>query len=707
MIKNLIKKRISILLYFLMPILFALIINIGIIFNLQNPFPKLDELVNHFSYLRSNAWNVNLLIGAITAFVIFFALVPLSYSANYIPKGIIRKYIFEDIHTYIYFSIELSLCSVIAFFTHFETIHTINVILCITYTILAVICSVFYFYWLTKTLIPGDIYTQILNKLDLKKSKDIENQLIDKRNIFIKELNKFKNIKTEDDDPFELISRNPYRIYTSLRGLIIFIDLPKISNLLSDIEENILSITIHANIGDSIPRQQNYTDSLLMTINLVAYDKNSVKNEEIKEKLERLSIDLQKCFIIDIKQNVFLDYYYEILNDLFLCYQNLLNSNEIQLEILLDKIQTFIGKEYFKSVEEKWNTEISIKQDIFLYLMEKLTDKDNFKQIEVPLAELLLFIYYLKQLAIENKNRQLMNSILKSMFSLFFKTVISQKIYNPQLASYLLNIKEISVSYKLQQNFEKETISSFAKAIQSFYDPIINQGIQTAIECYSCLIEFHYTNHPSESYKYLTINAQYLVDFLSPLYHWKHELKSDKWVITKAKSLGKNILYLSILLYRHIEDDDLPSKLFKDVAFPLANNCHNILKYYGITNIDFLDELFYDHQFNYPFDYPVSKWFEYFSIHEAGGYSPSFYNFSNFWIVLSLFRKYFQKSFLPTKLGSNKKNGNKRSIDVLIDQLKKTDKTNIERITGIEYKTVENLCNEYEDHLDKLRNDQP
>ena len=77
------------------------------------------------------------------------------------------------------------------------------------------ITSVLCFYWLTRTLIPGVIYTKILNIIDFNKSRDIENRLVENRNIFINKLKNFKRIKTLDEDPVELISRNPYRIFTS------------------------------------------------------------------------------------------------------------------------------------------------------------------------------------------------------------------------------------------------------------------------------------------------------------------------------------------------------------------------------------------------------------------------------------------------------------------------------------------------------------
>ncbi|MBD3337892.1 MAG: hypothetical protein GF353_02210, partial [Candidatus Lokiarchaeota archaeon] len=520
---NRIRNYFPIILCFLGPIVIAFAANIEFICNLHIPFNFLDGIIVYLSEIRSLDWLVNLLIGTITAFAIFFALVPLGYSTNYLPKKIIREYIFKNINTYCYLSVELSFSLVVACFTQASYIYNINLALCISYTILAVITSVFYFYWLTQILIPGVIYSNILNKIDFAKARLVEDKLSENRARFRNDLQNFNKIKTEAEDPLELIARNPYRISTTMRGLITSIDVHKIDKLLSDFKNNIFSIIIHANIGDSIPINMNITESWLLTINLNTFKDGSIEDKTIKEKLEILKKDLRKCFEIDERLNVFEDYYKPLLSDLLLCYEHLVNSDEIPLKFLLDGVQKFIRDEYFISRDEKWNTELSIKQQIFRYLVDELTDLDKYQYKNIPLNELLTFIYYLQQLAIQNKNRTLMNSILKSMSTLFFRTIISQKKYSPQLASYILNIREISVSYNLQKKFENENPENLEKEKQSFYDPIINQGLQTAFNCYSYLIHYHYANHPSESYKYLTINAQYLIDFVTPLYSWENE----------------------------------------------------------------------------------------------------------------------------------------------------------------------------------------
>lgn len=377
LIKN--SRNISVfILCLLAPIAFALIINLGLIFDIPNQFPSWDGIITYLSIERENSWISNLFLGSITVFIIFFGVAPLTYSMQYIPSHLSRKYILKNKKTYYYFAIEFSFAGVLAFFSHSNTIRNLNIFLCILFLLLSVIVSVCYFYWLTKVINVENFFSLILNKIDFSSLEKVEEPLKQSRDNFKRDLGKFNNLfltETEKEGEFAFLISHPYRIFTPVKGLVKSININGIYKLLKGIENDIYKIVININIGDSLPRPEyrelpgQTPDSLLLTVCLkgAAIADSADKDEQLEQQIlyvKKREIKLIQCFEIDERQNLFYEYS-KILDDLLLLYTQVSMSNQIASKYLLQHLESFILKEYFESESGSWETEIGIKQDIF------------------------------------------------------------------------------------------------------------------------------------------------------------------------------------------------------------------------------------------------------------------------------------------------------------------------------------------------------
>ncbi len=700
----LVKKYRCPLLCFVIPILSSYILNIGIIHNIPNKIELLNDIVSTLSKTIPNALSTILLLGVSAAFVVFFAIVPVSYSIRAIPLAIIRKYIFKHINTYSFFSFESSVVLILVCFSSFQYIHKINVFLSLTLFIGSVIASVIYFYWFTKIMSsPSDIFLMILNNVHFEDLKGLEDSLKSKREEIEKNIaDNEALIKDETEDLFALISSHNQKIMDTRKGVLTDINIPKLIELIEVIQDKISSININVNVGDSLPKPEyNILPGILSKYSLVTINyKTHEDNQLISEFIEANQNELENCFSIDGTQDKFAEYR-ELIDDLLLCYETALVSRDSAFKNIMESFESLIFNEYFKN-EDKWDTKISIEEDIFKYLMNKLFEASKYNLSEDQFKYIITFLYHLKNLAVKNESLVLMFSMLDLMNILFVRMFNMSSSYNPQFASYILNINEVTFRNGLKEKVANQSDEEFQRDSHSLYNPIAYRGLNSAILCLSHIIDNFNDKPYRESYNYLSINCQYLIEFFNPLFHWKDIQELKDWKKEKSIQLSRYLLYLAILMYLRAEKGEIAQIVVREIAFPMANQCHNFSKHFMIKVEKIFDEVFYSYEFRTPTDYPASDWFE-SPIHSAGTYTPSIYNFNKFWIAFSLFRKHNNEDFIPTKINNDKK----YEFDNLLEYSQNIQTNHLQiisEILNIDMDTIERLFKEYQEHLANISN---
>lgn len=149
----------------------------------------------------------------------------------------------------------------------------------------------------------------------------------------------------------------------------------------------------------------------------------------------------------------------------------------------------------------------------------------------------------------------------------------------------------------------------------------------------------------------------------------------------------------------------MPQSLFRDVAYPLAANCNNSASYLFTESDKYLNDFFYEYSFEIPLEHQASNWFEHPKIHKAGSYTPAYYQFDDFWIVFSIYRKQYGNNFIPHYIKDKEGQDGHKKISRLKEKLESYDRQDIRRlsgITGLNGEDIEFTMEAYIQHLDKL-----
>ena len=221
--------------------------------------------------------------------------------------------------------------------------------------------------------------------------------------------------------------------------------------------------------------------------------------------------------------------------------------------------------------------------------------------------------------------------------------------------------------------------------------------------------------------KILLENAQQLINFLSPINHWKpveelafedspHFQKEHHRIV---KSHGENILHLAVLIFKYVREGKLPINSITNIAFPLVDNCHTIKKF-AISSEEFLDDFFFSYEFRELTSSFLQEEFEGNKIHEAGAYSPLIYSFRDFWLTYSLYRgiraEYrilYKQSFIPSADKDEKTTFSKSMIFGMINRLQTISVKDLTKWLNKDEEFVREVMMKYGVHLRQLFNENP
>ncbi|MCJ7554459.1 MAG: hypothetical protein MUO34_11310 [Ignavibacteriaceae bacterium] len=565
------------------------------------------------------------------------------------------------------------------------------------------------------------MFQLIRNKLNFREIRDIEIETEKSFQNFLKELGSSKlNLKFTLFDYLGFMLDEHIPIHTDRIGIINSIDIKKIDDILKEYHDGIKEIILDIKIGQRIPLYDPYPGIIPKT-NLFRIFTIPTYKKDIPDVIEKLKVRLKdddsfnrsliNCFNIIQTKSFQFEQNKEHLNELVQFYIYAVETETAEAGTLIDHFSSFI-LDQVKSLQP--NSTIKLTEKLLLEIVDRFDEKLRTQDISIAKIETTLkFIYSMRNAALTGKSFLLISKLLSLLMHLFSKYVKSEFVTSHRIYSIILYIQEVAFSgivYSRKNDDKRELL----KYYNSFYLPLIRDAMDKASMAFYMLIKSSVKSEKSDS-SVLFENAQLLINFLSPLNHWKpvEELLLEGSIRFKreydniVKSHGKNILHLAVLIFKYVREKKLPTSFLNQVSFPLADNCHTIKKF-SMSSQDLLDEFFFNYEFRDLTSSFLQGEFEFNKIHESGAYSPIIYSFGDFWLTYSLYRdlipqdpRRVQKAFVPSE-DKSKTEFSKSMINNMIRRLQTVSVKDGANWLNKDEETVRRVMMKYGAHLRKL-----
>jgi len=693
----------------IIPIVFTIIVNLGLIFTIPNKFDLIDNVTVYLSKTLSNDYSLQILIGLFTVFVVFFTFAQFSYSNKAIPTSTIRKYIIEADETVAYLGLQFGFVLVLSYFSfiHKLELHYLNIFLNLFYLILSALLSVVYFFWLTKHIQSSYVFKLILNHLNIDEITETEGECQKKLEKYNKQISSIKtSLKVKLSDPLGFLPSQSMVIKTEKEGIVSNIDLCALVKMFEPFSDRIFEFIVDLKIGDFIPKYAPLPNLKAETALIKIILKNSPddsKNENLIKFLDDKREEIEDKFTIEegslYKENRI------YIRDLMDFYLFTAVNGKSDLKDLIDELNSFLIREFKKAEQNKWSNEIGLVEGFYLEFIRIIEDKIRNPELTTEIIEAALsLIYMLRLFAVRNKSLRLMKGIIKLLNILLYHIIDKGLEHKFYLSTLILYIKEVTI-----QSIEEKNISNkdFLEFQNEFYSPVIFDSIDQAITTFTHLLSHFKKIGIDEGETIIIENGNQLIDFLFPLNHWEpmdtliinQEENSSTLLESVGNYLARNLIYLAIFAFYKIYNRRLPDELLRILSFSLADNCNTIFKYSN-SNLDIINELIYDYGFNNPRSTIFSELFNSSGIHEYGAHTPSTLSFARFWIAYSFYLKNTGKQFIPSKK-PNESHFSRILLKQILWELDHLDYERFTQILGRRY-NIESLVTEYREYIKAL-----
>lgn len=637
----------------LSPICLVILLNIGLILNLPNICVDISDIVKFLSSTLTNTYSIQLLSLIITITVLFFAFVQFSFSlsTNEIPGKFKQRYILQSSTTKFYVGFQFSLVVVFSSFVVIGTqIHVFNLVISLILLLFSFALTFKYFYWVitfsdSTTLIEG-----IINNVRFKEFEILDKTIIGNMSRFKKELsnNKLNNyIITNPHFNFFLYSDNTKFYFKSAKtGLVKEIQIKEIFDILKDYMDSINKIELGVFVGnlikpiedfENITREHNILVIHLKSLTEIERRKffKSLNSEVLKSKVEN-------CFIIEEDQN--LSNTEKQIDEIVSLYRSSVSAKNEELALkIVDKLTTLFRNNFYSSKTKSVSNDFWVLETIFVQLINSIS-RVIFKSDsrEFDFTSLFSLLYAVKNYAIAKRSYQLLNEIHLLYSHISYQKIYMNKVYEPQILSLVLRIQEISFSslvYGEPQLTYKELLHDW----NTFFAKIIARSLEQSISILRIILQSMIKKKDFVNIEYLSKNTQQYINLMTIFDMWqpieqfreKYPNVYQKFRRSILYSQAQDMIYFSAYIFKNFCEKRVPAQIFVDIGLPLCEYCNTFAKY-DIQTVEILSYYFYDINFVWP----ESVWGEEFEvsiIHESGGYSPSYYNFQNFWFTIYLF----------------------------------------------------------------------
>lgn len=690
-----------------LPILITILINIGIIFSIPIQISQLQSFTGFLSQKVSNDYSVQILIGLFTVFVVFFTFAQFSYSNKSIPTYLIRKYIIEADVTVFYLGMQFGFILSLVFFSFInkDIIHRLNLFLNLLYLFISAGLSVVYFFWITTHIQASNVFRLILNHLNIKEIISIEQRCLNSLRNFEKSTSSLKTpFELRYSDPLGLLGTRAIKSMTYKTGIVSDIKLIDLIGLLRPKELNIQLVILDLKIGEFIPKYEPLPDLKPKTvlIKIIPIQKDHIA-EELAKFVDEKRLLIEDQFIIEENTSFHTNRLH--IRNLIDFYFYAVSIEPKEGEKLIDEMISFLIKETEKAGNNDWNNTVGLTENFYLEFVNVVESNLRKQNLTKGIVEATLsFVYAMKHLVVKNRSVLLMRSLIGLLNILLYNIIISGLQFRYYLSTLVLYIKEVTILSLIDRDLTKD---EFLKVQKDFFEPIVFNSIEQATNTYYNLILHFNKIGFEEGKKILLENGNQLIDFLFPLNQWspikdiifEEDGNESNLLEGIVKYHAANLLYLSIFIFMRIERSEIPTELLKSVAFKLTDHCNTIFKHTK-SNIEIIDDLFYDYGFNNPSSSFGGQVFETSGIHEYGTYSPSYYGFARFWIAYSFYNHNRMGKFIPQKLPGNE-GFDRILLDGILKQLDRFDYQKYTLMLGREY-NLEKLVHEYKEHLKNL-----
>ena len=436
-------------------------------------------------------------------------------------------------------------------------------------------------------------------------------------------------------------------VFSDRYGLVDNIDTSAIKEILSDFEDSISSVFLNVEIGDPFPEFERFDDGfrgLLCVIELKRIDSSGMplppeQLGQSRQGIQSLSDDLDQCFDINRKSYLWLVQPFAEMIEIF---RYRIMSGDLSLARITKKISEGLDKKLPKDSELR----NSAVRYFIISLFDKLPAPLNEEQVQATLD----LVYGLKALALVSNDLRILRTFLDVLNNNLYSLMTRQTYYSKVVATHMLYLEETAFSWSTIKSLDDKEIVITEENWKTFYEPLFRLAIDKAFEAIYIIAKFGYTRSEKEIEIYLEHNLSQMIDLLTDVSHTKHleEHTNQRRLLTDY--LGDHLIYVSIYLFRCIQEGFYSGNFFAEFVVPVANNCTNA-NHYARPAEDLLDETFYSADFSHQLGGLVSEVFQGNKIHNAGAYSPQFYSTSIYWIAISVYRKLHGQSFIPTKKG--------------------------------------------------------
>ncbi|MCK6605716.1 MAG: hypothetical protein L6Q59_12540 [Ignavibacteriaceae bacterium] len=593
-----------------------------------------------------NNYSIELLVGQITVFVIYFSLLIFTFSSINLEKDIIYKYIILSPKSvaFIGFNFASMIYFTLVLFIYAELlpggIFVIGFFLLVYDVYKLIDLSI----WIIQVSLPEKAIEQIISQSNLNELIKLENNI----NNSLVEFNKLRRQKAEYDlsiffDLFPWHSKNEIVILSSVSGIVQNVNWDKIQKLKDDLSKNndyeISKVKLYRQPGDLVKQKEKILVFILKVsaekgqerkIKNLSYYNNSVVELLPDKDFQNLITPFEDCLRI-----------------LFQAHLSSSSGDEISLFDLLDKklLSTFKKR-------KKWKEKgFYIRDFVYEFITSEISSQITSQPPE-NIGKIFNLIYDHRKLVLDNYNLTLIRRSLDFLKDLNYKYLNGDHLYHHHLIVMVLRVKELSIQslFLLKKLTAKEVIAD-----KKTYQEVIEYASNVSLEIFNSIIKYSYKLKTIEAEEILIENMQEYIRFLDVIDFISgptEELKGfKKFQNNTIQYHSKNIITTSALVFRKIEVGELGPNLYLSIVVPSLLNCHNIGKWRnGFENfiIQYISELP-----TYLSDSQFADLFEEQRVYGAGSYVPTYYQFDKFWAVF-LFYLFLKKDQYLEQLNSIK-----------------------------------------------------
>ncbi|MFH0734655.1 MAG: hypothetical protein V1773_07135 [bacterium] len=649
--------------------------------------------------LIDDSWSIDLLVGQITIYIVFFTFVQFSFSSIDIPKNMIRKYIIEAKYTILYIGYNLSAILILMYnsicsFNSNGDNYSINGMISLLIVFGSVLSSTAYMFWLIRKSTFQEIGKMIVDSIDFDKTIEIQQNIQSSVNSFrsveknLASIFQYKNTSNTKSQFFT-------RIFSSKHGLIERIKIIELAEYIKNVlpeDIKIINVEFRVKPGCIV----NEDDKLVV----IMYNNKSQKEPGFEELIgDQIKKVIEKFIVFNEEYS---EYNTHISSLMTMIYMPYVRSTVFDTNMIIDEFRSKIFIWLRKNSTKANSTEKEVINAGEVLLSNMLLQINNYlrkSDLNDNIIEVTYRILYLLcHIAIDTRFLKGSIKIMQVLNYFHSKILYQYPNFQERLENSVLRIKELTVIYGLLAIKDKFKINS--SDVYYITEMISMSMDEATIAIFNLLKNYHKMNL-YESLQILYNNIQELINYID---FYKPNTKSDKeykmYLENLSIPLQNRILCLAIIIYRKIEEYKIEPDRFIKFVVPMIRNCVNIRKYNSKYYFIIGDIISGKIDITNGIHPSLKEAIEIEHIHESGMYEIEEYNYDVVWVLILLYLKINEKikdnreeykKLLEVLKKHNTKNVQNQNINYFMSLLEKMEKEFLCSIMNIKIEELNNF----------------